>query len=144
MTSEYNKKYYIDNKEAIKLKNKLYVENNKDSVYAYRYKWQKENIERYMLAKAKYRAKLVNLEFNIALEDVIIPKLCPVLKIKLRQSEITPSDNSPVIDRTDNTKGYIKGNINIISFRANRIKSDATFEEIELLYKYLKKKRRLQ
>lgn len=46
-------------------------------------------------------------------------------------------ENSPSIDRLDNTKGYVKGNINIISWRANRIKSDATLDELEKIYRWV-------
>lgn len=44
---------------------------------------------------------------------------------------------SPSLDRVNIDKGYIKGNIAVISNRANRIKSDATIEEIKALYEYM-------
>ena len=49
--------------------------------------------------------------------------------------------NSPSLDRLDNNKGYTKENISVISYKANRIKNDASFEEIEKLYLWLKEKR---
>lgn len=47
-------------------------------------------------------------------------------------------DFSYSLDRIDSSKGYIKGNVWVIPFKANRIKSDATLEELELIAKNLK------
>ena len=72
------------------------------------------------------------LEFNLSLDDIPeIPDSCPVLGIKIRENDTNaPLDSSPSVDRIDNTKGYVKGNIRIISNRANRIKADATIDEL--------------
>ena len=60
-----------------------------------------------------------------------IPKYCPVLGIEIKSNTTNaPLDSSPSLDRIDSSKGYIKGNVRIISNRANRIKSDATIEEL--------------
>jgi hypothetical protein len=48
------------------------------------------------------------------------------------------SDSSPTLDKIDNAKGYTKGNIIWVSSRANRIKSDATLDELEKLIEYVK------
>lgn len=81
---------------------------------------------------AKKRAKQKGLDFNIELEDIPkIPKYCPVLGIEIKSNTThSPLDSSPSLDRIDSTKGYIKGNVRIISNRANRIKADATIEEL--------------
>jgi hypothetical protein len=91
-----------------------------------------ENYKSYLLSVAKQRAKYKNLEFNINENDFYIPSICPILKINL--SLIGNIDSRPTIDRIDNSKGYIKNNIRIISFRANRIKNDSTKKELEAIY----------
>ena len=97
--------------------------------------------ERSILNAARRRAKVNKLDFNLELEDIIIPEICPVLNIPLafsRTGEKTPRSNSPSLDRVDNTKGYIKGNVAIISNRANQLKDNATIQELESIVNYMK------
>ena len=98
------------------------------------------HLEKNLWRKAKYRAKSKNLEFNISLEDIIVPENCPVLDTKLEVSNIKRTGNSPSLDRIDNSKGYVKGNVIVISFRANRIKSDASIDELEKIANFYKGK----
>ena len=72
------------------------------------------------------------------MSDIIIPTYCPILKIKLLFSKNIVQDNSPSVDRIIPELGYVKGNIQIISFKANRIKGHATINELELIIKYIK------
>ena len=86
-----------------------------------------------MFCGIKKRAKLKGFEFSLTLDDIPqIPDTCPVLGIPIIPNDgiSSPTDNSPSIDRIDSKKGYVKGNIRIISNRANRIKSDATVDEL--------------
>lgn len=91
-----------------------------------------------MLRATKQRAKIKNLEFNLTLDDIILPDVCPLLNIPLSINS-SDKDYSYSIDRIDNSKGYTKDNIFIISNRANRIKNNAKLEELELLVLNLKK-----
>jgi hypothetical protein len=91
-----------------------------------------------MFNSAKRRAKEHGMEFNITKEDIIIPEKCPLLDIPLFSSIKKCSNNSPSLDRIDSSKGYLKENIHVISFKANTIKSNASIEEIELLLNRLK------
>jgi len=87
---------------------------------------------------AKKRAKKKGMDFTIQLSDMpIIPDKCPIFGIPLKHSVISgkASSNSPSLDRIDNSKGYIVGNIRIISYRANILKNNATTQELYLLYK---------
>ena len=84
-----------------------------------------KNIIPWMLAACKSRAKKQNLEFNLDEEDIIIPEFCPVLGVKLVNSQGKKSHFSPSVDRINNNLGYIKGNIKVISWRANWLKSNS-------------------
>lgn len=97
----------------------------------------KKNKKYLIWCSAKKRAKIKNMEFNITVEDIPdIPKYCSVLGIELKSNSTnSPLDSSPSIDRIDSSKGYVKGNIRIISNRANRIKSDATIDELRKVLK---------
>lgn len=83
-----------------------------------------------MWKSAKNRAAKKGLEFNIEESDIIIPAICPLLNIPIMFGTRKDYNSSPSIDRIDNTKGYIKGNIWIISKKANTMKNSATLEEL--------------
>ena len=84
------------------------------------------------------RAQHKGLPFNITREDLVIPDVCPILKIPLIRGIGKATPNSPSVDRIDNTKGYLKGNVRIISFKANRAKGDMSLEDAERLVAYMK------
>lgn len=65
-----------------------------------------------------------------------IPSHCPVLGIPLKYKG---GDNSPSLDRIDSNKGYVVGNVEVISYRANVLKNSSTQEERELLAEYYRK-----
>ena len=103
------------------------------------------NRAREKYSEIKKRALLKNLEFDLTtnyirtlLEET---KVCPVLGTKLTIGKANNwFDDSPSIDRIDNTKGYVPGNVFVISNRANRIKNNATIDELEKLIQWLKTK----
>ena len=67
------------------------------------------------------------------------PLVCPVFNTKMSWGESTGRDNTPSVDKIIIKKGYVKGNVVWISGRANRFKNNASFDEIEKLYKFMKK-----
>lgn len=86
---------------------------------------------------AKSRAKKKSIVFDISVDDIVIPDVCPVLGIPLYKTGVKITDNTPTLDRIIPEKGYIKDNIIVISNRANRIKSNASSEEILMVYRWL-------
>lgn len=111
-----------------------------DYIYKYNQNWRKKNPERYLLRKAFNHAKEAGREFNLKEEDIKIPTHCPILNIPLEIStNVKRQDNSPSIDRFDNSKGYISNNINVISWRANKLKSNGTLQEFRNLVSWMEK-----
>lgn len=89
--------------------------------------------------RTKERALRDGIEFNLTEEDFVIPTHCPVLGIKILARSYR-SNTSPSIDRIDNSKGYIKGNVAIISWRANRLKNDGTADEHERIAQWMRER----
>jgi hypothetical protein len=89
-----------------------------------------------LLNNAKQRAKKSNIEFTLTKEDIHIPDVCPVFGFPLKREERNNWMFAPSIDRIDNTRGYVKDNIIIVSRRANILKKDATIDELRKLANY--------
>jgi hypothetical protein len=99
--------------------------------------WE-HDAKKIMLMNSKCRAKVSGIEFSITENDIEIPKNCPALGIPLYRCKRENWNNSPSIDRIDNSKGYIKGNVIVVSRRANVLKKDASIEELEKLSNFYK------
>jgi len=93
-----------------------------------------------MLSAAKRRAKAKEMPFDIAREDITVPELCPVLGIPIIVGTRRWQDSSPTLDRINPALGYVKGNVEVISARANRIKNDASAAELELVTIWIRRK----
>lgn len=84
-------------------------------------------------SRSKARAKLCGIPFTLTRDDIsdlTIPITCPVLGIPLRQERGRQTDNSISIDRIDSTKGYTPDNVVIVSWKVNRLKSNASLDEM--------------
>ena len=92
---------------------------------------------RAMVTLARSRCKSSGLEFSITADDLKIPSHCPVLGIRLsyglghgKGQSAEARDSRASLDRIDNARGYTKDNVVVVSYRANRIKSDANVTEL--------------
>lgn len=96
--------------------------------------------------RAKVRASQNNVAFDIEIGDIQIPDICPILGIPLIRTGYGygkgygPRDCSPSLDRIDNSRGYEKDNIQVISQLANRMKSSASIEQLQLFAKWINEK----
>jgi len=114
----------------------------KQYLKAKRIRKENKNPIRCMLIESRRSAKRRGIPFHLPIYNttLTIPDTCPVLGIPLYKVRgiMGGGPNSPTIDRIDNTKGYIEGNVRIISKRANSLKSNGTLEELERIVKYIK------
>jgi len=124
-------------KECNKKYNRIWKRTDKGRIWRKRYRGQYEN-KNCWFASLRFGAKKRNLEFTITIDDIVIPEFCPILGIKLQRNKGMPKDNSISVDRIDNSKGYIKGNVYVISYKANRMKGSMTLEILEKLLEYMK------
>lgn len=95
-----------------------------------------KNITKALANAARQRARRLGLECTIDAPDIAIPLVCPVFGIPIIPANGRMSDNSPSVDRIDSTRGYTPDNILVVSWRANRLKSDATLGEMVALVKF--------
>lgn len=120
-----------------KLNNATYLRKRyalkREECAAKRRKWSSDNPERTMLSAARRFSRARGLPFNLTVEDIIIPAVCPVLGIPLSRRGGKRTDNTPSLDRIVPSKGYVKGNVMVISWRANALKRDASPEELRKL-----------
>lgn len=92
-----------------------------------------------ILSKSRRAAPKRGFEFSIGLQDLLpLPEMCPLLGLKLCYTG-DKSDSSPSLDRKDSSRGYVPGNVWVVSNRANFLKSNATLGELELLTSNLAK-----
>lgn len=86
-----------------------------------------------MHQRAKTRAKERGYDFNLEVSDIVIPDTCPVLGIPLKQNSGKSGayKNSYSLDRINNSKGYVRGNVQVLSQLANAMKGAASVKELQ-------------
>jgi hypothetical protein len=93
---------------------------------------------------ARGRSRKQNVPFNLELTDIVIPELCPVLGIKLKRNVGKMGEDSPTLDKIIPELGYVKGNIAVMSLKANKMKGRANLEEIDKLAAWVKDETELE
>lgn len=116
-----------------------YYQHNKTKIQRQVRQRKRQDPLKFMLWSAHERAKRNGLKFSITKSDVQMPERCPILGVKLTPGTKKYKEWAPSLDRIDSAKGYIPGNVRVISYRANRIKNDSTPYEILLLAKDAKR-----
>lgn len=146
------REYYQKNRERILVRDRAYSSRNAEArrLYQkqYRISYGKElnaarrvaraqNPALFMLRHAKRSARLKKIPFALVPEDITVPAVCPVLGLVLAVGEGKRTDASPSLDRLVPNLGYVRGNVRVISWRANNLKSDATLNEMRAVLTYM-------
>lgn len=122
--------------------NREWRKNNLEKSRASSTKWVVNNPEASMVRTVRHRSSQRGYEFNLEPSDIVIPTHCPVLKMELESGVgkgAGGKENAPSLDRIDNTKGYIKGNVQVISRLANSMKASASPEQLKLFAEWILK-----
>src|SRR5258708_5795478 len=131
---EKHRRWYWSHRDQVRVKNREWHAANPGKAMAYYEAVKKNNPKKMMLGWARQRAKRNGWTFDLDISDIIIPDHCPVFGTKL--DWWGDKNNTPSLDRLIPEKFYVKGNVRVISWRANRLKSDATLEELKALVTY--------
>lgn len=95
-----------------------------------------------LFQKAKFRAKQENLPFNITTKylETLPSEFCPILSLKLGWCQLNPlaKTHCPSLDKIVPELGYVEGNVHWISFKANAMKQNATFQELHQFADWVK------
>jgi hypothetical protein len=137
-SKEYHRNYYLEHKDKYipdpvkkRVNDLKYQEKNRDKINSARRQWRWDNYEKEMYMQVRKRCVADSIPFNLELDDIQIPECCPYLLFPLTriggQGRVW---TNPSLDRIDPTKGYTKGNVEVISMRANAMKQAATKEEL--------------
>ena len=95
-----------------------------------------KDMRRTLFNLAKQRAKRKGIEFTIQVEDVVLTTHCPVFGGEFIWGKGI-NDFSPSLDRIDSSKGYVPGNVAVISYLANKLKSSATNTQLKQIIEYV-------
>ena len=91
-------------------------------------------------SSCRARARRQGVEFSLQVSDIVIPDVCPVLGIKLDTRLSRRGDSRASVDRINPSGGYTPDNTVVVSWRANRLKSDATLDELARICVFYRKK----
>lgn len=92
-----------------------------------------------IIRRLKSSAKKRGIHFDLNttdLDEIGWPLTCPVLGIPLKWNKGEPRDDSYSFDRKDSSLGYVKDNLEIMSFLANRAKNNLTTEQLKKFSQY--------
>ena len=103
--------------------------------------WRQKHPINMMLIQARKSARSRKLKFNLTLAHLktLVVDKCPILGVLLMYGTCVghASSNAASVDRLDSSKGYVIGNVSIISYRANLIKNDGTAKEHRLIAEFM-------
>jgi hypothetical protein len=123
---------------------KLFHKGNKKSLFALsneckvcrklksKKEWAAKSPQQRLYDAARSRAWARDIKFDLSIEDIQVPTECPVFKVPFGKGELAPS-----LDRFYPELGYTKGNVFVVSKRANVLKNNAQSWELRAVAQWI-------
>lgn len=92
--------------------------------------WRHGDLRRGLLTGARQRSRERGLPFDLEIDDIVIPELCPILGIPLTYGDGAPHAGSPSLDRINGPIGYVRGNVRVVSHKANACKNSLDDDQL--------------
>lgn len=122
--------WYATNRKQVREKGRAKYAEDREGGARRQREYNRAHPEKKMIVAAKQRAAAVGVPFDITEEDIVIPDVCPILEIPMFHGEGLAHAGSPSLDRITPRNGYVRGNIQVISRKANTCKNDLTDDEL--------------
>jgi hypothetical protein len=101
-----------------------------------------DQIKHQALVNIRERSRRHGYESDLTVEDLpVLTNVCPVLGTRYQKGTLKNKDASPSVDRKNPNLPYLKkyaDNLVFISHKANRLKSNATVEDLEKIINYIR------
>lgn len=131
-------RYRIKHPERARASRLAYLSSHPEKIREWQQNWYYNSPVKRLIAAAKRRAKKRGVPFDLKPDDILpLPKKCPVLGIELvygrtgHGRSMYRNAAAPSLDRVVNELGYVKGNVIVVSLRANLLKGQATISELQ-------------
>ena len=139
----YNRAYMRKNYPQYAAKQKEYRQQHAGNYAEWQRQWRSDNPRDNLVILARARAKKGGYPCTITVADLEWPTHCPIFGIELDynatptgQRKHAKRDAFPTLDKRDPFLGYTPGNVFVISYKANRLKQDATIGQLRALLRY--------
>ena len=126
-------------KENLKVWRKNDYADNREQIVAKRKARYQKDPRNQMLSSARQRAKRDAVPFDLSPDDFVVPETCPVFGHVFEFGTRQDHRWAPTLDKRIPELGYVKGNVQVISHRANMLKGNASFEELKQLVEFMAK-----
>lgn len=120
-----NREQYYLHKDRVRATQRIYEKRIQDEA-----RTDKILHAKILIKNCRNRVRKQSVPFEITYKDIPIPEKCPILGMELKFNRGKVGRDSATIDKIIPSLGYVKGNVIVISMKANLIKNDAIPDEI--------------